>query len=367
MPGQSAEIEVNAHEQDVVAIQPWENNNNPLWPDPQLCTVRGGKVRLENKTADPVILKKDVQNLKIPPTTEPHYLVEADFYTPRVPNLNKIHANHSGNTDEINIGVIKDEVKEELLEIHEVYSDVFNKDLSKGYNDFYGRHKCELNWATSERPVASKVQAPHYNHDLQGLQQELMDDLTDQGVLLVPQEHNIRVQAVCPSFLQRKQRAKSKPQHLLTKDDVRLLINFGPINDKIKPIPSHVATTEDVLIKLGCWKEIIIFYLYNGYFQIKMSDKSIPWLGVQTPFGGLRVMSRSGQGLLGQAEEFNEVLSKVLGEELKEGLCTKIVDDIYVGGSDQRTALFNYTRILAKLKNANLKISPSKTPLLLMC
>ena len=122
-----------------------------------------------------------------------------------------------------------------------------------------------------------------------------------------------------------------------------------------------------VLIRLGCWKEIIIFYLYNGYFQIKMSDKSIPWLGVQTLFGGLRVMSRSGQGLLGQAEEFNEVLSKVLGEELKEGLCTKIVDDIYVGGSDQRTALFNYTRILAKLKNANLEISPSKTPLLLMC
>ena len=98
LPGQSAEIEVNAHEQDVVAIQPWENNNNPLWPDPQLCTVRGGKVRLENKTADPVILKKDHQNLKIPPTTEPHYLVEADFYTPRVPNVNKNHANHSGNT-----------------------------------------------------------------------------------------------------------------------------------------------------------------------------------------------------------------------------------------------------------------------------
>ena len=98
----------------------------------------------------------------------------------------------------------------------------------------------------------------------------LMDDLTAQGVLLIPQEHDITVQSVCPSFLQRKQRAQNKAQHLLTKDDVRLLINFGPVNDKIKPVPSHVAKTDDVIISLGRWKEIIMFDLYNGYFQIKM-------------------------------------------------------------------------------------------------
>ena len=92
-----------------------------------------------------------------------------------------------------------------------------------------------------------------------------------------------------------------------------------------------------------------------------MSDKSIPWLGVQTPFGGLRAISRSGQGLLGQAEEFDEVLAKVLKEELKEGICTKIVDDIYVGGATQKEASANYIRILSKLDNANLKISPNKT------
>ena len=113
-----------------------------------------------------------------------------------------------------------------------------------------------------------------------------MDDLTEQNVLLVPQKQNITVQAVCTSFLQRKQRAKDKPQHLLTKDDVRLLINFGPVNDKIKPIPSHTAKTDDVFIMLGC-----------------------------------------AQGLLGQAEEFDEVLAKVLKDEQKSGICAKIVDD----------------------------------------
>ena len=175
-----------------------------------------------------------------------------------------------------------------LNKAHKDYQEVFDKNLRGGYNYFYGKHRCQLNWAGRERPFGSKVRVPSYNHDLKGLQQELMDDLTSQGVLLIPQEHNIKIQSVCPSFLQKKQRAKNKAQHLLTKDDVRLLINFGPVNEKIKPIPSHLAKTNDVIIALGRWKELIVFDLYNGYFQIKMNNDAIPWLGVQTPFGGLR-------------------------------------------------------------------------------
>ena len=80
---------------------------------------------------------------------------------------------------------------------------------------------------------------PCYDDQLKCLQQEVMNDLTRQGALLVPQQqqHDISVQSVCLSFLQRKQRARNRPKHLLTKDDVRLPINFGPINDKIKPVP----------------------------------------------------------------------------------------------------------------------------------
>ena len=206
---------------------------------------------------------------------------------------------------------ISTEAKELITNANDLFAEVFNKDLTDGYNDFYGRHRCQLNWTGEERPFASKVRVPNYHHELRGLQQELMDELTVQGVLLIPQQHNINIQSVCPSFLQKKQRAKDKSQHLLTKDDVHLLINFGPVNDKIKPIPSHVAKTDDVIIALGRWKELIIFNLYNGYFQIKMCDDAIPWIGVQTPFGGLRVIARSGQGLLRQVEEFYEVLAKV--------------------------------------------------------
>ena len=240
---------------------------------------------------------------------------------------------------------------------------MFNKNLSNGYNNFYGTHLCKLNWASDERPAASKGRVPCYDHDLKVLQQQVMDDLTDQNVLLIPQEHNIQVQAICPSFIQRKQRAKTKPKNQLQKEDVRLLINFGPINEKIKPVPTHVPKINDVFIKLGRWKHVICLDLFNGYFQLKMHDSAIPWLGVQTPFGGTRVIARAGQGLMGMAEEFEELTSKILKEEMTEGICAKIVDDIYIGGNSQYETALNYVRILDKFNNANLKVSPEKTSL----
>ena len=65
-----------------------------------------------------------------------------------------------------------------------------------------------------------------------------MDDLTDDGVLADPQKLNIPVQAICGTFLRRKKKAAGKPKHLLTKKDVRLIINFSPINELIKNVPT---------------------------------------------------------------------------------------------------------------------------------
>ena len=50
------------------------------------------------------------------------------------------------------------------------------------------------------------------------------------------------------------------------------------------------------------------------------------WLGVATPFGGIRFLRRSGQGLLGQSEELEELLAKILKEELQEGHYCKIAE-----------------------------------------
>ena len=71
-------------------------------------------------------------------------------------------------------------------------------------------------------------------------------------------------------------------------------------------------------------------------------------------------MSRSGQGLAGMAEEFDELTSKILRDEVKDGICIKIVDDCYVGGKTEQETATNYKRVLEKLANANMKITPEK-------
>ena len=209
-------------------------------------------------------------------------------------------------------------------------------------------------------PDARKVPVANYDHDLKGIMQELCDHLTNQNVLKIPQEHNMFVHSVCPSFLQRKRRARYTPKHLLTKNDCRLLINFGPINDLVCNIPSLMVTPMDVFDKLGRWKHIIVMNLYNAFYQNHMHQDDQPYLGIMTPFGGLRLLARSGQGLIGQREEMDELMAKVLHEEMKEGCITKIQDDVIIGGQTQIEAAHNYVRVLRKLSLTNLKAEPEK-------
>ena len=360
LPGQEVQIPVELEDGCTVAVEPHEHNKNPNWPSPQFRTVLNGKIKIPNESNNVVLLGSEVKLCKIIPTAQAQD-VDTSYYTYRRETCikedqgkeNILLINHNRN--------ISQEANKIIEGAHEKFHSVFNKDLSKGYNGFYGHHVCHLNWASSERPPATKVRVPSYDHALKGLQQEVMDELTNQNVLLIPQQHDIKVQTVCPSFLQRKQRAKNKPKHELTKNDVRLLINFGPLNSKIKPVPIHVKKTEDILIKLGRWKHLIIFDLFNGYFQNHMAKQAIPWLGIQSPFGGLRVIARSGQGLMGMAEEFDELLAKILKDELQEGICDKIVDDVVIGGHTPEETAKNYARILEKLYNANIKVAPEKT------
>ena len=60
-----------------------------------------------------------------------------------------------------------------------------------------------------------------------------------------------------------------------------------------------------------------------------MSLLDAEWLGISTPFGGLRFLRRSGQGLIGQSEEMDELLSKIIGPEIQIGIAARIADDLY--------------------------------------
>ena len=145
-----------------------------------------------------------------------------------------------------------------------------------------------------------------------------------------PQDYKITPQTVSPCVLAHKQRAKNKSKDQLRTDDVRLIVNVNEVSQHMKTLPSKTTTIPDVWIVLGKFKVLIVSDLYQGFFQNHLHPSSRQWLAVMSPFGGLRIFLRSVQGLLNQTEELDELLSKVLAQELKEGIVARIADNIIV-------------------------------------
>ena len=361
LPGQSIQYSVPHQESTTLAVQPWHQNKT-AWPTPQLCTVKNGHINLKNDSPNPIHIPKATKiqarttsdTTPLPPT-ETKIKFPSKLQEP-VDNTNLIKIN-SDNIDPHIISYVQD--------IHSTYKDVFNEDLSKGYNHHFGKHIAKLNWATNTRPQANKIQHVNYDHETKVLLQRVCDDLTDKGVMGIPQEYNVDIQYCSPSFLVRKQKAKNKPKSELTKDDVRLVINFSKLNEFLKNAPTPITKPKEIFSLLGKWNYIIVMDLHSGFFQNHIDIEDAKWLGITTPFGGLRFMKRSGQGLISQSEELDELLSKVLSEEMAQGISARLADDLYVGGADAKEAADNYKKVLHKLQAANLKISPSKTKVFL--
>ena len=115
-------------------------------------------------------------------------------------------------------------------------------------------------------------------------------------------------------------------------------------------------TINDIYSQLGKWKNIIVFDLYNAFFPNLIDPEAHQWLGIMTPFSGLRVLACSGQGLLGQSEELYKLLLmvQILHQEYKESRAIKIQEE-------HLEATKNYITILEKLYLANPHAEPNKT------
>jgi hypothetical protein len=111
---------------------------------------------------------------------------------------------------------------------------------------------------------------------------------------------------------------------------------------------------------LARWKYHIFADLQNSYFQIHVAKKDWCWLGVMTPFKGVRVLTRAGQGLLNSEAELDELLERVLGHHIASGICEIARDDIQVGGNTIEQAIEHWNTVLSSISAANLKLTAKK-------
>ena len=73
------------------------------------------------------------------------------------------------------------------------------------------------------------------------------------------------------------------------------------------------------------------------------------------------VYNRAPMGLRNMAEYLEEIVARVLGDCVAEGILTKLSDDLIIGANTADELLVNWERVLNKLQENNLCISPDKT------
>ena len=189
LPGQSISVKTTLPEGTVVLAEPWHTNSAD-WPSATLGQVQQGSVLLSNDTQEPILVGKkgQVQKAKISQTMEKSPVVAPPPPCYYVFNKQEvIHCDGKANLAKITFGSgVEKGVKETLLQGHNTYSQVFDESLEGGYNGYFGQFECRLNWASEQRPPCTKLRAVNYSHSNNALLQEVMDDLTRQGVVAQP-------------------------------------------------------------------------------------------------------------------------------------------------------------------------------------
>ena len=73
------------------------------------------------------------------------------------------------------------------------------------------------------------------------LMQAKCDELERQGVLHDPKNVGVDVRVVSPAFIQQKARARNKPLHTCTLDEIRFISSFNLLNKSIHAVPGRTS------------------------------------------------------------------------------------------------------------------------------
>ncbi|KAK3083239.1 hypothetical protein FSP39_017533 [Pinctada imbricata] len=212
-----------------------------------------------------------------------------------------------------------------------------------------GKFECHINMGPV-LPPQRKGRLPQYSRDKLLALQQKCDELEALGVLKKPEDVNITVENLNPSFLVKK-----------SNGGFRLVTAFEDVGRYSKPQPSLMPDIDSTLRTIGKWKYIIVSDLTSSFYQIPLSRGSLKICGIVTPYRGIRVYTRCAMGMPGSETALEEMMCRVLGDCLQDGCVAKLADDLYCGGETIDELAENWHRVLKCLQNSGLRLSASKT------
>ncbi|KAK3103665.1 hypothetical protein FSP39_020858 [Pinctada imbricata] len=239
-------------------------------------------------------------------------------------------------------------MKSDFRRLHNKFDSVFSTSL-EGYNGNAGPFKGKVNMGPV-LPPQRKGRIPQYSRNQLEELQRKFNELEEHGIFCKPEDVDVTVEYLNPSFLVKKGNGT-----------YRLVTAFTEVGRYSKPQPSLMPDVDSTLRKIGQWKFIVVTDLTKSFYQIPLSHDSMKYCGVVTPFKGIRVYTRCAMGMPGSETALEELTCRVLGDLLEEGIVTKLADDLYCGGNTPQELLENWTKVLEALQKCNLKLSATKT------
>ena len=260
---------VNFLADSYLAVEPREESAS--WFHPCIIKNATGLLTLVNDMDNPIKIKKgqiigQVRSVVLPsdkPSADSIFTVSPGRMQHYNSNVDIIVAVDQGN-------IFNREEKLAFQNVDVQYNSVFNPQFGT-YNEKSGKVVASVHIGKTT-PTPKKGKVPSYNSKKFSLLQDKFDELVNLGVLIRPEDNNIKVIHTSPSFLVKK-----------SNNSYRLVTSFVELNKFIHPLPSKLCTTTDVLTALGRWKYIIKTDLKSSYFQIQMDQVSQKWLGTNSP------------------------------------------------------------------------------------
>ena len=360
LPGESISVKLPVPiESESVALEPRYDSpsQSTTWMTCSIKSTSSGSVDLQNTSNSPVLIRRNEQVCQVRPAVEVSEFVDTPTpdYLPQVKRIENSDYKYSSDINQHSSSIsidpsnmLNDSIKKDFEAINHKFDHVFSPDVGK-YNGHSGRFKHIINMGPS-LPPQQRGRVPQYDHGKKVLLQEKFDELQQQGVFAKPEDLGIVAEYVSPSFLV----SKSSGGH-------RLVTAFSQLGDFIKPQPSIMPNTDDVIRQIGQWKFIIKTDLCSAYYQIELDKASLKYTGVVTPFRGVLVYTRSVMGLAGSEAALEELLSKILGDLMMNGQVVKLADDLYCGADSPEELVKIWESVVSLLSLNGLKLKPSKT------
>ena len=171
---------------------------------------------------------------------------------------------------------------------------------------------------------------------------EMVQDMLEQGVI------------------QHSQSPWSSPIVLVAKRDgtTRFCVDYRKLNSVTKMDVFPLPRIDDSIDILSHSRYFSTLDLRSGYWQVKMAPESVEKTAFAT-HSGLYEFVVMPFGLCNAPSTFQRLMERVL-TGLARDICTVYLDDILVMGATFEEHLFNLRCVFDRLRNAGLRLKPSK-------